>query len=92
MSIQPPSISERNEETLGVVVERIANIDENVKRIENNLSKLEGKIDGHYATKSDFKDIERRVSNIEDINKWAIRIILSAIIVAVLAVIGIKQQ
>lgn len=92
MTDKPPTTSEGNAVQLGVIAEQIKNIEKTNVRIETSLDDLKKQIDSNFTPKSDFYSLDKRVGGIEDFNRWAVRLIIGAIIVAVLSWIGLQAK
>lgn len=81
------------------VSDKVENHDTSIKLIEQSLTymttgiaEIKESIKNGLATKKDLDTLDMRVKNIESIKDWAIKIVLGAIIVSLLAVIGLKAH
>lgn len=88
--MESPTTSERNEIQIAVMTEKITNIEKTTARIDTTLHDLSTQFSNTYVTKIEQRDVERRIEKVEALLTWAGRIILSAIIIGVLALLGLQ--
>ena len=80
--------SEKNTE---VELARMAKDIEYIKLSMEELKKLIAEVKDGYAKKEEFESLKRRVQHIEGNATWLVRIIIGAVIVAILSLVLITR-
>lgn len=84
--IEDPPISEN---TPGVVAYRVGQLE---KAVNDGFKEHNDKLDqlvANFATQADLVSVSARVSDLESDRKWVVRLVLGAVLVAVLSLIGV---
>jgi tetrahydromethanopterin S-methyltransferase subunit B len=68
----------------------VALINEKIQNIKDDVKDLEDTIKKEYTPLSTTNAIDTRVKKFESFWDWGIKIVLGALIVAILAIIGLK--
>lgn len=84
--------SNRNEVTLGVMGEKIANIDGRIMDIRKDIETLSNKIDDKYITRNEFEDTVREVDALRDNVKWIVRLVIGSVITAIIGVLLVSNK
>lgn len=84
---KPSTTGQRNEITLGIMGEKVNNIEKSLEELKTWVKELTIKVDDTYATKTELFDIKQDVDDLRNNNKWIVRLILGIVISAVLALI-----
>ena len=66
--------------TLGEVIRRLADV-------QSTVHVLSDKLDRDYVRASEFRDLERRLVSIESTRDWLQKIVLSAVVLALLGLV-----
>jgi len=79
---------------LDVLEERVANMlkqngDEH-KAIMQEVAKINDKLDELFVTKNEFNPVKSDVKDLQENITWIVRVVVGAIVLAVLAFIGLK--
>ncbi len=79
---------------VGILGERVFGIDKNLgNRIENLGQKFDAftqELKSSYATKTDLSIIDDKVRKVQDNQSWVIKLIIGAVIIAVLGLVIVK--
>ena len=79
---------------VGILGERVFGIDKNLgSRIENLGQKLDAftlELKSNYATKTDLTIVDDKIRKVQDNQSWVIKLIVGAVIVAVLGLVIVK--
>lgn len=73
------------------IKQEFAHMKEGMDNIASQISNLERKLVEGFISKEQFNNLESRVKSIENGNTWVIRLIIGAVIVALLASIGLMS-
>lgn len=83
-----------NDESLNdkfeTIKDKISDVRGEVKEVENEVVDLENLIKKEYTPLTTTNGIDKRVTKFEGIWDWGIKIILGALIVGILALLGLK--
>lgn len=75
-----------------VIAYRLGQVESAVKEgFDAHNAKLDSVIN-NFSTKSEFNAHEVRIKSLEDWNSWATKLVLGAIILSVLALLGIRYS
>lgn len=86
----PSTLDSRNEIQLAVMAEKVSNIEKKTTAIEQGISDLQHSIDNGYARKGDLDELRRTVSKMESQRDWAVKLIIGAVIISILALLGLR--
>jgi hypothetical protein len=91
MATQSPNRASRNEINLGIMGTKIDNIEGAIAGMRQDIKDLSTKMDSNYITRMEFENLKNRVEGIENGMSWVIRLIVGAVITAVLALIFVSR-
>jgi uncharacterized protein YigA (DUF484 family) len=86
------STSQKNEIKLSLMSQQTNYIQQDVQEIKTTLQDFIKKADETYSTKQELKALESKVNDLSSLRDWVTRIILGAVIFAVLALIGLEGR
>lgn len=66
-------------------------VTQGIEDLKNGLSDLKTSIDSGYVTKQQFENIRSDVEDLKSLKGWAIKIVVGAVIVGVLALLGLPK-
>lgn len=55
--------------------------------IKNSITTLTHKLENGFVTKEEFSSLDKRVSGLEDLKAWALKIIVGSVIMGLLALL-----
>lgn len=77
----------RNRSDIAVLTERISHLCEKIDDLEENMRRLDGRLNEIPNPASDITSLKDRISSLESWHTWGIRILGSAFIVQTIALI-----
>ena len=77
----------RNRSAVAVLTERISHLCEKIDDLEDNMQRLDIKLDGMPNPSGDINSLKDRISSLESWHTWGIRILGSAFVVQTIALI-----
>ena len=77
----------RNRSGIAVLTERISHLCEKIDDLEENMRRLDGRLNEIPSPASDITSLKERISSLESWHTWGIRILGSAFIVQTIALI-----
>ena len=77
----------RNRSGIAVLTERISHLCEKIDDLEENMRRLDGRLNEIPNPASDITSLRERVSSLESWHTWGIRILGSAFIVQTIALL-----
>lgn len=80
-----------NSTSIKLIQQDIGYMKTGIDNIQNDIKSLKDTIDDGYTRKDEHQALIKRVESIENLKEWAIKIIVGAIILSLLAFIGFKQ-
>lgn len=65
---------------------------EQIRQLRVDVTRIETKIDANYVTKEEQKAVVKRVDDLEDNNKWIVRLVISLIVTAMIGLVIVVKQ
>jgi len=75
-----------------LIEERFKNVHKRVDEVHSEVNELESLVKSDYTLVATTNGIDKRVSKFESFWDWAIKIILSALIIGTLAILGLGNK
>ena len=83
---------EQEEQQRFIDTKRIPLICKDISNINKSLDELHTKIDNKYVSKERFEPVEQKVENISGNVTWLVRLIIGAIVLALLGLVLVVKQ
>lgn len=75
--------------TVAVLEDRVKNIGKEIDEVQEDLKSLKKEVKEEYTPKSTTSEIDGRVKKFEGLWDWFLKIVFGAIVLALLAIIGL---
>lgn len=81
---------EDNRTSILLLKQDIGYVKSALDEIKNDIKDIKEELPNAFATKSELVNLDKRLKDVEDLKNWFVRIVLGAIIVSILALMGLN--
>lgn len=84
--------TDSNTNSISLIQKDLSYMADGIKDIKESVRSLTESMNNGFATKTEVRVIDKRITELEDLKGWAVKIILGAIIAGLLALLGLGTR